>query len=185
MEWDALRPADAARLLRGLDARWWVAGGWALDLHLGAIRRAHKDLDVMLLRRDLAKLRAALPGWEHALAHDGALTAWEGGDVPAHVNSLWSRPAGSERWQLEFVLDHADGETWRYRRDARVTRPLASLGRPGGALVPEVVLLYKAKLPAQDDDFAALVPRLGAAARAWLAEAIALAHPDSSYRAAF
>jgi hypothetical protein len=165
-EWEALRPEDAVELLDGLDAPWWIAGGWALD---ALAPRAHEDLDVMVLRRDADRLRIALPGWE----------------LDDRGNSLWARPRGSARWHLEFVLDDADGETWRYRRDARVTRPLASLGTPRGPLAPEVVLLYKAK----DDgtktrsDFAAVVPLLGADARAWLRNAVALAHPESPHLA--
>ena len=42
-------------------------------------------------------------------------------------------------------------------------------------------LLYKAKLPGQERDWNAVVPRLDDAARAWLADAVALAHPESPY----
>jgi len=31
---------------------WWVAGGWAIDLHLGHQSRAHQDIDIAVLRRD-------------------------------------------------------------------------------------------------------------------------------------
>jgi hypothetical protein len=83
------------------------------------------------------------------------------------------------------VLDDADGDTWRYRRDARVTRPLDSLGTPRGPLAPEVVLLYKAKDDGEKarSDFAGVVPLLGPEARAWLRDAVALAHPDSPHLA--
>ena len=79
-------------------------------------------------------------------------------------------------------LREADGETWRYRRDARVTRPLASLGPVGGALPPEVALLYKARDPGQEQDWDAVVPQLDEPARAWLVDAVAVAHPESPYR---
>lgn len=181
-EWESLRPADAVELLRGLDAPWWIAGGWSLDLFLGRQLRPHKDLDVAVLRRDQRCVFDALPGWELAVAHDGALEPWDGSLLPADRHALWARPCGAERWQLEVVLDEADGETWRYRRDARVTRPLASLGPVGGALPPEVVLLYKAKLPGQERDWVVVAPRLDDPARAWLADAVATAHPKSPYR---
>jgi hypothetical protein len=165
-EWESLRPEDAAELLGGLDAPWWIAGGWALD---ALAPRAHEDLDVMVLRRDLDAVVAALPGWE----------------LDDKGNSVWARPNGAERWHLELVLDEADGDTWRYRRDARVTRPLDSLGAPRGPLVPEVVLLYKAKDDGEKAraDFAAVVPQLSADARAWLRDAVALAHPESPHLA--
>jgi hypothetical protein len=165
-EWESLRPADAAELLGGLDMPWWIAGGWALD---ALAPRAHEDLDVMVLRRDLDAVVAVLPGWE----------------LDDKGNSVWARPSGGERWHLELVLDEADGDTWRYRRDARITRPLASLGPPHGPLAPEVVLLYKAKDDAEKarSDFAAVVPQLSADARAWLRDAVELAHPDSPHLA--
>jgi len=160
--WESLRPADAAELLGELDAPWWIAGGWALD---ALAPREHGDLDVMVLRRDLPRVASALRGWE----------------LDEKANCLWARPAGSASWHLELVLDDADGDTWRYRRDARVTRPLASLGAVGGPLAPEVVLLYKAKDDGETArrDFAAVVPLLSDRARAWLRDAVALAHPDS------
>jgi hypothetical protein len=166
-EWEPLRPADAAELLGALDAPWWIAGGWALD---ALAPRAHEDLDVMVLRRDADRLPVALPGWE----------------LDDKGNSLWARPRGAERWHFEFVLDDADGDTWLYRRDARVARPLASLGPPRGPLAPEVVLLYKAKDDSEKarSDFADVVPLLGAEAHAWLRDAVELAHPDSPHLAA-
>ena len=168
-EWEALRPEDAVELLDGLDAPWWIAGGWALDLFAGRGLRRHEDLDVMVLRRDADRLPVALPAWE----------------LDDKGNSVWARPHGAACWHLEFVLDDADGDTWRYRRDARVARPLDSLGAPRGPLAPEVVLLYKAK---DDDekarsDFADVVPLLVPEARAWLRDAVELAHPDSPYLA--
>jgi hypothetical protein len=164
--WESLRPEDAAELLGGLDVPWWIAGGWALD---ALAPRAHDDLDVMVLRRDLDAVVAALPGWE----------------LDDKGNSVWARPGGADRWRLELVLDDADGDMWRYRRDARVTRPLDSLGEPRGPLAPEVVLLYKAKDDGEKArrDFGAVVPLLSADARAWLCDAVELAHPESPYLA--
>jgi hypothetical protein len=181
-DWESLCPADAVELLGDLDAPWWIAGGWSLDLFLGRQLRPHKDLDVAVLRRDQRCVFDALPGWELAVAHDGELEPWDGSLLPADRHGLWARPRGEERWQLELVLDEADGETWRYRRDARVTRPLDSLGPSGGAQPPEVALLYKAREPGRERSWDAVVPRLGAEARAWLADAIAVAHPESPYR---
>ena len=135
-----------------------------------------------MLRRDQRRVFDALRGWELAVAHDGGLERWDGSPLHAGRHCLWARPQGAERWHLEVVLDDADGETWRYRRDARVTRPLAAFGPAGGALPPEVALLYKAKLPGEERDWDAVVPRLDEQARTWLADAVAIAHPESPYR---
>jgi Aminoglycoside-2''-adenylyltransferase len=180
-EWESLRPRDATDLLRSLDAPWWIAGGWSLELFLGRQLRPHKDLDVAVLRRDQRRVFDALPDWELAVAHDGALAPWDGSLLPDDRHGIWARPRGAARWQLEVVLDEAEGEIWHYRRDPRVTRPLASLGPAGGALPPEIALLYKAKEPGQELDWDAVLPRLDEPARAWLADAVATAHPQSPY----
>lgn len=50
MEWRPLTPADAAGLMRGYGRRWWVGGGWAIDLFLGRTTPPHDDVDVVVLR---------------------------------------------------------------------------------------------------------------------------------------
>ena len=62
--WSPLQPPVMAALLADVNTPWWVAGGWALDLFLGFQTRSHDDLDVGILRRDVAAVIANLPGWE-------------------------------------------------------------------------------------------------------------------------
>src|SRR5829696_129284 len=48
--WDAWRPERAAALFAGVQAPWYVAAGWALDLFLGEERREHEDLEIAVPR---------------------------------------------------------------------------------------------------------------------------------------
>lgn len=48
--WEPLSPEQAAELLSPIEAKWWIAGGWAIDLLVGHQSRAHADLDVLILR---------------------------------------------------------------------------------------------------------------------------------------
>jgi hypothetical protein len=184
--WRALSPADAARLLAGLDAPWWIAGGWAVDLALGRPTRAHADIDIAVARRDQRALAEALADWDIHVAAGGVLTPWRPGDwlEGGRRHQFWARPEPDADWALEILLEESDGEDWVYRRDGRVRLPFARLGRraPGGApyLAPEVVLLFKAnqpELPKNAADFETLLPRLDRAARVWLADALQAAHP--------
>jgi hypothetical protein len=50
--WQPRHPREAPQLLASVKSRWWVAGGWALDLFVGSRSRPHKDLDIGILRRD-------------------------------------------------------------------------------------------------------------------------------------
>jgi hypothetical protein len=178
-DWLPLQPHDAATLLAQVTLPWWIAGGWALDLFLGDQTRAHEDLDVGILRRDVIDVITHLSGWEVFEAQSQTLYRLEAGERPRlDVNSLWCRPRHAQRWSFELMLDEAQGKDWVFRRLPTVRMPLANLikrtqeGIP--YLTPEIQLLYKARHPrAKDqDDFLRVLPRLGASARAWLIDAL-------------
>ena len=44
-------------LLREYGVRCWLIGGWGVDALLGQQTRPHKDLDVLVRRQDLPRLR--------------------------------------------------------------------------------------------------------------------------------
>jgi hypothetical protein len=178
--------------LRDLDAPWAVAGGWAIDLALGRVTRAHADVDVAVFRGDQDALRAALPAWDFAAVVGGRMTPWEPGarlELPVH--EVHARPpAGAPPLALELLLNERDGADWVYRRDPAVRLPLARALQPGPGgvrvLAPEVVLLYKSRAPrpADEADFLAARPLLDAQSRAWLRAALLHARPDHPWVAA-
>lgn len=50
------------RLMVGFERPWVICGRWALDLWLGRVTRAHKDVDVAVLRHDQIRLQRYLLG---------------------------------------------------------------------------------------------------------------------------
>jgi hypothetical protein len=97
--------------------------------------------------------------------------------------NLWLRPSGAEPWEFEVILMHATNDTWTYKRDARISRPLDDIlwERDGITyLRPEVQLLHKAPglRPKDQADFDACLSRLEPEARAWLRTALSVAHPN-------
>jgi hypothetical protein len=188
--WDPMTPAEVAALLGPLAAPWWVAGGWAIELFLGYTVRPHGDVDVLLLRRDQEWVHKVLKGWDiQAADPPGSLRPWhEGERLPAEVHDIWCREALGGPWRFQFMLDEADGDQWRSRRDVRLRRPVSSLGfrTDDGILVlaPEVQLFYKAfgRRPKDEVDFAAALPVLGSDARQWLDEALGMAAPSHPWR---
>ena len=60
--WQPLSPAQVQRVLSGLTVPWWIAGGWAIDLHLGRQTREHGDTDVVILRDDQLVVQQHLAG---------------------------------------------------------------------------------------------------------------------------
>lgn len=180
----ALTPTEAAALFAGAPFRWWVAGGWSVELGAEP-RRFHEDLEVAVPRRDVPALRA----WLHAYH---LWDTYEAGlrflgpdvDVPPDHEQLWLRRDAYSPWLLDLMLTPVTGDTWFYKRDERMSRPLDAVVRIGADGIPyqrpEITLLFKARRRWDKDesDFAAVVPGLEPADRAWLREAIALTeHP--------
>ena len=184
--WERLRPDDVAALLADLDAPWWIAGGWALDLFLDADTRPHGDVDVAMLRRDQLKLRRLLRTWDLRYATaTHTLEPWDGRHLELPVHGVWARRSvtPSTPWTFEVLLNEHRGDRWVYRRDATIFRELADLGEHRNGvpyLRPEVVLLYKSKSPTETDeaDFDAVEPHLNCSARSWLRAALATCTPE-------
>jgi hypothetical protein len=188
--WMGLEPGDVAGLFDALGLRWWVVGGWALDLAIGKSIRPHGDLDIAVPRAQTFLLTGlSLAGWEIYVAHRGTLTAWDGGTLEAPFWQFWVREPGGPRWAFEVMLEDislAEGGEWRFRRDGSITRPASEFGAVAqttrGALPhirPEIALLYKAADPTGRNatDFEAVLPHLAEGARAWLRDALRRTSP--------
>ncbi len=185
-------------LMAGFPARWYVAGGWALDLHLGCVTRPHADIDIAIFRADQAALRAHLEGWVWMKAipgERGRLEPWLPGEelsLPLHELHAHkaAETANAPTLAAEFLLNESDGIHWIFRRDPRITRPLELTGRRSRQglpiLAPEVVLLYKAPRLSPDDDrdFHTVIPALDVEARQWLRSALSIYQPAHEWIAA-
>ena len=194
-EWQPLTVDAVRELLGGVDASWWIAGGWALDLHLGRQTRPHHDIDVLVLRRDLPAVRERLRSWDlHAADPPGAgvLRPWpESEELPAPLHDVWCRPTPTSPWALQLMVDDTDGADWVYRRDDRIHRPVSQLAGPASTdgrpvLAPEVQLLYKSRTPRPKDvaDFHLVVSALDVRQRNWLGDALTTVDPEHDWLAA-
>jgi hypothetical protein len=182
--WSGLRPTGARDLLENAPRPWWICGGWAIELFADGPQRDHEDIDVGCLRLHVDELLRSLDGWEHFTAAKGRLTPHD----PVHAvavdtTSLWCRRRGSDRWDVQIMIEESVAGSWVYRRDDRIRRPLPDLtwtSSTGVAVLePEIQLLYKAKgaRPKDEQDFAAALPEMSTEARRWLASALQLTTP--------
>ena len=186
LPWEAWTPAEAAALLRGLDVPWAVAGGWAIDLFRGGPAREHEDLEIAVPAGRFGAVRAALAGYDMVVVGDGG--RWPL-DSPAFeaMHQTWVREPGRGPYRLDIFREPHDGGTWICRRDPAIRLPYAEIiaRTPDGIpyLVPEIVLLFKAKYrrPKDEADFDGVLPLLTPVQRDWLAAALDRVHPGHGW----
>ncbi|MGW2672423.1 nucleotidyltransferase domain-containing protein [Streptomyces sp. NPDC001272] len=179
-DWAPAPLSEVVGLFSPLTTPWWMAGGHAIELAVGRPLRPHADIDVLVLRAHQHAVQRALPGWEWWVADPpGRLRPWQPGEyLRLGVHDVWCRPGPDGPWRIQVMLDESHEDLWVSRRCALVHRPLAELGTVTADgvpyLAPEVQLFYKARepRPKDEEDFAAVLPLLRPAQRAWLVKAI-------------
>lgn len=154
--------------------RYWIAGGWAVDLHLGHVGRDHADVDVLILECELRLFDAAFGPITMRDQQTGEERPWVYPDevVPGR-NTLYFADALDPK-AIEVLVALSDDDDWVFHRGQGARRSFADISHlsPGGIsyLGPEVVLMLKARdaRPKDEDDFAALAPSLTGVQRQWL-----------------
>lgn len=182
--WRPLSPEALSRVFDPLGVCWWIAGGVAIDLHLGRTTRAHGDVDVTMLGADYPGLSALRGAFDVYVVDDGTLLRWHGEPLREEHHQFWVSRANDDAWAFEVLLERTDGDDWLYRRDRRIRRPIAEFGTQNADGVPyirpEIALLYKSNKPALDrnaQDFEVALPALSPPERAWLRNALAVIDP--------
>jgi hypothetical protein len=180
--WDSWEPAVLAGRLEGVGVPWYVAGGWAVDLHLGGRRREHEDLEIGVPEAHFDAIADRFGELEFHVAGGGEVVPVNPAAMAEH-HQTWAWDPAAGRWRFDVFREPHENHVWISRRDPRLRRPYANLIRHDRNripyLSPEVVLLFKAKhrRPKDEDDYAALAPVLTVAERAWLDDALDMVHP--------
>ncbi|MFX0117324.1 MAG: nucleotidyltransferase domain-containing protein [Candidatus Hodarchaeota archaeon] len=175
-------------LLKEFGRLWFVAGGWAIDLHLNHITRPHEDVEIVILRQDQLALQEFLGDWDFEKvippAERELREPWQKGEwLEKPVHEIHAIRSKGEVRSLEILLNEVQGDTWLFRRDHRITLPLAKIGLLSQLgipyLCPEIVLLYKAKYRKRKDDldFENTISHLDNEGRRWLRSAIEIHSP--------
>jgi hypothetical protein len=176
-------PFKVETLMRGFDPDWFVAGGWALDLFLKTETRPHDDIEIAVFRADQFALQKHFAGWRLQKAFGGELNFWEKGEfLESPIHEIHCFNELSKTSELEILLNERTGSNWVFRRNEKITKPLAeTYGATDSGikfLRPEIVLLYKSKNPRPKDeqDFRAAVKSLDGAAKSWLKNALSMCY---------
>ncbi len=192
-------PRESARrvraLMQGFPRAWYIAGPWALAIYIRRVLRPREDVEIAIFRVDLDLIRQHLVGWEFEKIppadRDDDRGPWQEGERldPRVWDLRASRPVGSPARLRIRVMELKDG-TWRFRRDSRITRPLAEIGLIGcegmPILAPEVALLCGAEAgrPEDEEDFRNVRDVMGPDRRRWLSETLAKAYPGHPWLSA-
>jgi hypothetical protein len=192
--WTPWTPEQATTHLQGIKAsdgrsiRWAVAGGWAIDLHLGRQTRDHDDLEIVVLNDDVQAVLDAFANthWQWKVPVGSQLHPL---NSPAYTEShqtwLWSKT--SDAFVLDVFREMHDGAIWICRRDPTMTKPWPAVVRMSASsvpyLAPEIVLLFKAKHARSKDlaDLTTVLPSLNGTQRDWLRAAIEQVHPNHNW----
>ena len=183
--WQPLTVQEIVEIFSPAPFRWWISGGWALELHFGRTWRAHEDIDVGVVRAELDAVYAHLSGWDLHVAAAGRLRPWHGQPLSsdAQQNNVWCRAKPDGPWLLDMTIGEGSDRGWVYRRDPsfqlpwRVAMSKTSDGVP--YLAPDLQLLFKSKTPRPKDDVdaAEVIPELDEQERARLIEHLDPDHP--------
>lgn len=176
-------------LFKDYPGRYWIAGGWALDLYAGRITRPHHDLDVLVLASDLdclAQTFTTRPQIRYP--ETGEQRPWEVGEILEPGPQALVFPDGQTPCPIEILLAASEGDDWVYHRGrGRIRKPLADITLTSATglayLAPEIVLLFKSRSLRPNDhaDFLAVQSLLDKPRRRWLAERIAPRYPDHAW----
>jgi hypothetical protein len=177
--WDAWDPATVAKLLEGVAARWYVVGGWALDLFRGHQTRDQEDLEIATPLWDFDRIRERLSACEFFVAgREGFWPVDGAGAAYFEYQQTMARDSSTGKWRVDVIRAPDDGTRWTCALDRNIHLPyddaIAHTTDGIPYLRPELVLLFKGlqTRPKDQADFEAIAPLMTTEARTWLAQAL-------------
>ncbi|MBO0847811.1 MAG: hypothetical protein J2P22_20610 [Nocardioides sp.] len=184
--WEPLTPIEVAHELAGFDHPWWVVGGWAIEAATG-YRREHEDTDISILSTDVPAFVEFVKGRWHVWNNTGGVIhplgqRWPAVEQPG--NQLWLRADATSPWVLDVPLTPAKDGLWTHKYLPDHVAPVDDVTwiADDGIryLLPEIVLVYKARLrrPKDEPDFEATLPILTPERREWMRHALRTLVPD-------
>lgn len=172
---------EAGKVLENMNVKWCFCGGWALDLFMQNKTRPHKDLDIMVFKRDLKDTISYLKdqGWRVEVpTRQGFMPVDVDNYQDFDYENLWcmnenypidylkvdeqgsctfyqyDRDIQDKVDFMEILLNIFESNMFVYRRntDIRLAIDKAIYEFEGlPYLAPEIVLLYKSKYLSEDN----------------------------------
>ncbi|MCT1902371.1 short-chain dehydrogenase [Oceanobacillus sojae] len=177
-QWEPLSVEEMRYLMKDISIPWWIAGGWALDLHYGKQTRKHDDMDILIRKIDLPLLKKHLgESYELFLANNGSLSKLtDSENLNIQSGSIWVKMKHEITWLFEIMLIDTENNEWIYKRENQIRKPLNEIGAitedDTPYIKPEIQLLYKGGSSVirqkDDDDLERMLPILKRNEMEWL-----------------
>lgn len=184
--WQPLTVKEVNLLFQSMSIVWGIAGGWALDLHIGRQTREHKDIDVIVFRQDQQKVYSYLSQeWILYKAYKGTLEIWKGEPLE-QVNDIWVKKDEQSAWSFQLMFVDQVDENWIYRRHPMIRRKASDIFLTTTEhiryLRPEIQLLYKggsSVIREKDNlDWQTVLPYLTIEEKEWLVSGLKGQFPE-------
>ncbi|MFD1989879.1 nucleotidyltransferase domain-containing protein [Paenibacillus nicotianae] len=184
--WQPLTVKEVNLLFQSMPIVWGIAGGWALDLHIGRQIREHKDIDVIVFRQDQQKVYSYLSQeWILYKVYKGTLEIWKGEPLE-QVNDIWVKKDEQSAWSFQLMFVDQVDENWIYRRHPMILRKASDIFLTTTEhiryLRPEIQLLYKggsSVIREKDNlDWQTMLPYLTVEEKEWLVSGLKGQFPE-------
>ncbi|OXM17040.1 nucleotidyltransferase domain-containing protein [Paenibacillus herberti] len=185
--WTPITVAEVRDLFDPIPVWWAIAGGWALDLHIGHQTRKHSDTDIVFFRDEQEAVFDRLSqDWLIYKAESGKLSVREPGEYLATTKDIWVCKDENSPWAFQLMIIDREQDEWVYRRERSIRRNWTDIraftteGTP--YLKPELQLLYKGgstEIREKDQlDFERILPHLIGEERQWLSFSLQTQFPQ-------
>lgn len=129
--WKPLSITEIQSIFSIIPIQWWIAGGWALDIYLQKITRAHDDIDIVIFRSEHLILKRLLDrDWEMFIAYKGQLTPWNKNQLlDSHFDNIWVKKKDESTWAFQVMILDTEEKDWIYKRDNTIRKPYLTIKR--------------------------------------------------------
>ena len=179
--WKPLTVTEVSNIFSSIPISWGIAGGWALDIHLGRETREHSDIDIVIFREDQQVMYQHLKNeWTLYKAKDGKLSPWKEKEYLDAINDVGVSRASQSPWAFQIMLMDCNQDYRIYRREKTIKVSKEELFSNDENKVPYLKsafqLLYKggsSQIREKDfRDFQSVLPSLSLKEKEWVKEAL-------------
>lgn len=141
--------------MKGFKQPWFIAGGWSIDLAIGAKTRDHLDMDIVIFREHTQEALDYFKNWEIKVAIPGEARLDDCSSIESTFLPRYCLHLFRENDFLEILLtERAEGKVI-FRKDRSISMEVNKFSRNNSGypyIAPEWQLLFKGINPRPHDE---------------------------------